>query len=320
MSEDERSLYEKAVEGGFAWQWDGPVLRNSPAYFLDRFDWGPLETIIWIATRDERSMKGALGMISGLGQRNFKEPVHQGHMAKVILETILPLDVADHHTDCPRHFGSDMPCDCDARDRIRFCRCDDRLNNGSATCRCVRESIDAFINAFRGDLTVRGRIDGGHGFDDVKPGQRVGAMLRFDREDGLRLLPAFADLRMPAEEVRRRWPADFSDKPSLGNFIAGPIPGEREVGRPATMQHEALTIFVRRAQQGHTKWPAAEEARRIALAAERAKNKGNISKWIRPYFRLLFKDKRFDTAAVAGVVAQVEADLEAARLRRVAKD
>lgn len=217
----EPTLYDRMKDKGLAWQWDGPVLRNSPAWYLDKFDWGALETIIWIATRDERSVKGALGEMADAGGRQVRwEPLHKGHLANVIIRTTLPMDVADHHTDCPRHLSSDGACCCEKLGRVRFCRCPDRLRNGPATCVCVNGAIDRFVEAFRGDLTVRGRKDGEIEFGDVQSGVRVGAALRFDSDTGLRILATFAELKIPVAEIKQRWPADFSDVPL---FEASPI-------------------------------------------------------------------------------------------------
>lgn len=316
MSCDEQDFYGRAVEKGTAWQWDGPVLQNSPPYHLDKFDWGPLEAIIWIATRDERSIQGALGQVMGTG-RTSTEPVHKGRQAEVILNSTLPLDVADHHTGCPRHHDTKAECDCESRGRARFCCCSDRLRTGPSTCRCVRESITAFIEAFRGDLVVRGKRDGEQEFGDVHPGTRVGASLSFDRDDGMRVLPTFSDLRIPIDEIKRRWPADFSDRSTVSNILSASVPGEPEAGRPARQQQEAMSIFATRLRMGQTKWPAIEEARLIAGRAKLAKNAESISRWMRPYYRDAFKAKRLDPNAAVGVAAQIEADLEAARIARL---
>lgn len=300
-----------------AWQWDGPVLRNQPRTPTNRFHWGLIETIVWIATRDMPSVEGALGYLAAptyLGERGgtraYGPPSDLGLRSRIVIETHLPGDVSGHAQDCSPFLPSG--CQCDDLGRVRFCRCSPAAGE---RCECTPRSIDSFFEAVHGGLPLFGVRD-----DDREPisvpRAALAAAALIYAEDGLRLLVNFASIHIPVAEVLRRWPAGFEDRPLVKS---GEVPGEPEAGRGDTIKKTAaLECFIDRAERHQTKPRKIEEARAICRAVgDQAGDADSVSKYLRPYHSRLFSGRALNPGAVPGVVSDARAELEAARMRRV---
>lgn len=300
-----------------SWQWDGPVLRHSPRRPADPFHWGVLETIVWVATRDTRSVEGALGLLASPtyiadvdGARVFAPARDTGQRARIIVETHLPGDVSGHAQGCSPFIAGG--CQCEELGRMRFCRCSP---TEGGRCECIRGAIDSFFEAVHSGMRIFGIRDGEREPVDVPRAALAAAGLIY-AEDELGLVPNFKSIRIPVVEVLRRWPAGFEDRPFIGS---SEVPGEPEDGRgDAAKRTAALGCFIDRAERHQTKARKIEEARAICrILGEQAGPEASVSKYLRPYHARLFSGRAFDRSAVPGVVTDVRAELEAARQRRV---
>jgi hypothetical protein len=316
------SRSEEAMRArGLGWSFDGPKLRNhtprAPSH--DRF-FEPIEVIIWIATRDTQAIAGANGlMVAGL-DRDL--PPNRGAFAQIIIKVDLPGDVAGHHVECAR-FVPDLEddegrsfaqppglCDCAERGRLRYCRCPDRLETDRVSCTCTREAITTFFDAVHAGMPIFGRRSGEDEFVAVPEAALAGMAMQYD-ERGLVLLPSFEVLRIPREEVVRRWPADFSDMPTEVPSMVRRPPGPIVASRP--IKHDGyLTLFCERLRMGQTKptKPREVQAIRTALKSSTHDPKTDtIDKAIRPFWGQIAWGDDEKPSNAAHVIANVRASL-----------
>lgn len=294
---------------GRSWQDDGPVLRNSRQAMVDPHHWGILETVVWIATRDTRSVAGALFWAQhGDPSRLARSQEARGINEQIVLETLLPGDVSGHADACPTS-KDDVPCRCEEIGRIRFCHCPDSAQSWGITCSCTEEAKRALLAAIHLGFPIFGVRDGSGEYIAIPRAAFAGLSYFYDA-NGVGLLSSFSRIRFAVDEVKKRWPAHGLNSVEAADAV-DPLSSASE--SPMTKEQEALTIFIERARQGFTKWPAADEARRIAKEASTAKNDESITKWIRPFYRGLMKNKALDREAVAAVTSQLEAKMAADR-------
>lgn len=276
-----------------------PTLINLPPGRLDPFDWSVAETIVWIATRDELAVRGAAGYLSAQAERLRDE--RRGSPGRTpavesLLQTVLPLDVADHHVDCPLFLGQGR-CVCAELGRPRYCRCPDPLNSSTSTCGCVRAAITSFFEAFRDALTVSGQRDGESGYAEVPIPSRVGAALNFVHPRGFRVLPHYEDLKVPIKEVKQRWPDGFVELPASSAPVSRQqvaldrLAGIPIVGRPPD-NLVGLKLFCDRLEADLTFPGRAAEAKAIrGLFAPNLKGEvpqeKTIREWIGPHHKLI---------------------------------
>lgn len=315
------TAYESRQTRGRGWEDHGPVLRHrTPRAAVGSRFVGPLEAVVWIATRDLDAIEGALGYVSGGEDRSL--PPNSGAFTLIVLDGTLPRDVAGHHLDCASSDGRSS-CTCENLGRKRYCRCEDHLLTYPHSCSCVRKAKAALIDAIHDGMPVYGRPKQGQkpinvGKDD--PTALID-MQYYGDDAGLRLIPSYVEELFSWSDLLSRWPENCADELDAGNTATRNVVSSSSVNNDSiTLEEEALVIFMKRACDGFTKWPAAEEARRIASQAEKAKNTGNIAKWMRPYYSRLFTNKRFDKAAVPQIKLEVEADILAKKQGRLKPD
>lgn len=311
---------EQEVETRASWQWDGPVLQNLERKPASRFHWGLVETLVWIATRDMRSVEGALGYLARQsymsevnGMRGSGCATDFGQRSRVIIETYLPGDVSGHAQACSPFLSGG--CQCGELDRVRFCRCSQAVGD---RCRCLQHAMEGFFEAVHGGMPLIGIRDGEREPVDV-PSAALAAAALIYAKDGLRLLPNFATMHIPVAEVLQRWPVGFEDRPQIATGHLDQPSGTADVRASKLKKVMTLTRFRQRAEDGLTKYPKRDEVRLIFETPNLdCGDVTSIDKWIRPYHKRLFVGADFQPSAVAAVMKDIEAALEADRQRRIA--
>lgn len=261
----ERGSPEHKAAAARDWQDNGPILRNRDAGQVHSHYWTLLETIVWVATRDERAVAGAAGALRD-HQANDRQPDF-GTPTRIILSTDLRIDVAGHHLDCPAMWEPAC-CECATLGRRRYCVCsDEEQRSRDWLCPCTDNAIRAVGTAILDGLPVSGKPEGRAAWQAIEFPALAGARRWFDTT-GLRFVPGFTDMRLRIEVVKERWPAGFIELPARNpgktqqQTLLDRLADANPVGRPAD-NIVGLAIFLDRLAAGRTAQSRVAEGKAI---------------------------------------------------------